>query len=86
MNTAHRIDRDTLVLGVLDALYLLADRHPDASSLALRLGATPSAVADALLHLEKRGLADAGSIRLTLRGLAAAAALNGASRSRVLAA
>ena len=75
MTTSDLTAHQSLVLAVLDALFTLADRATDASGLALRLGATPTAVARALVHLEQRGLADATKIRLTLAGLAAATAL-----------
>ena len=86
MTNAHRTTRDTLVLDVLDVLYTRAHVPSDASSLALHLGVTPTKVAEALLHLEERGMADATRARLTLRGLAAASALNAAQRSHSAAA
>ncbi len=86
MTNAHRTTRDTLVLDVLDALYTRTDAPSDASTLALHLGVTPTRVAEALLHLERRGMADASRARLTLRGLAAASALNAAARAQSAAA
>lgn len=86
MTNAHRTTRDTLVLDVLDVLYTQAHVPSDASSLALHLGVTPTRVAEALIHLERRGMADANRARLTLRGLAAAASLNAAQRAKIAAA
>ncbi len=86
MTNAHRTTRDTLVLDVLDVLYTRAHVPSDASSLALHLGVTPTRVAEALLHLEKRGMVDATKVRLTLSGLTAAASLNAAARARFAAA
>lgn len=83
MTNAQRTTRDTLVLDVLDVLYTRAHVPSDASSLALYLGVSPTRVAEALLHLEKRGMADATKVRLTLRGLTAAASLNAAARSTI---
>ena len=86
MTNAHCTTRDTLVLDVLDVLYTRAHVPSDASSLALYLGVSPTRVAEALLHLEKRGMVDAIKVRLTLRGLTAAASLNAAQRSAIVAA
>ena len=86
MTNAHRTTHDTLVLDLLDLLYAQAHLPSDATTLALRLGVTPTRIAEALLHLERRGMADASRARLTLRGLAAAAALNAARRAQTAAA
>ncbi|MBO6939867.1 MAG: hypothetical protein JJ863_33150 [Deltaproteobacteria bacterium] len=86
MTNAHRTTRDTLVLDVLDVLYTQAHVASDATTLALHLGVTPTRVAEALLHLETRGMADASKARLTLQGLAAASALNAAQRAQSAAA
>jgi len=72
-----------VVLGVLDALYVLTERAATPALLAGRLGAELRDVEDALAHLERRGLV-AGT-RLTMGGLAAAASLH-AARSRTQAA
>lgn len=64
-----------LVLSLLDLLLSLGDRPATAGRLGARLGVSPLRVAEGLLHLERRGLVDAGRARLTLRGLAIAAAL-----------
>lgn len=71
------MNREQMILATLIALFDLAqgDDPARADNLAGRIGATPTAVAEALLHLERRGLVDAGRARLTMRGLAAAAAL-----------
>lgn len=65
------------ILGTLLALFDLArgDDPARADNVAGRLGVSPAAVAKALVHLEARGLVDAGRVRLTLRGLSTAAAL-----------
>jgi Mn-dependent DtxR family transcriptional regulator len=67
---------ESLVLGTLDALYLLHGENlrVDASAIGRRIGARPTEVARALLHLESKGLVDASQARLTMAGLAAAAA------------
>ncbi len=67
---------ETLVLGTLDTLYLLHSENlrVDASAIARRIGARPTEVAHALIHLESRGLVDAAQARLTMAGLAVAAA------------
>jgi Mn-dependent DtxR family transcriptional regulator len=64
-------------LAVLFAVYDLAaaDMPADAGRLAERVGLSKVAVADVLIHLERRGLVDAGKVRLTIRGLAIAHAL-----------
>jgi hypothetical protein len=64
-------------LAVLFAVYDLAaaDMPADAGRLAERVGFSKVAVAEVLLHLERRGLVDAGKVRLTIRGLAIAHAL-----------
>ncbi len=89
--TTHQLHADPssdLLLRVLGALYLLSpmQAHIDASSLARRLGTTPTTAALALVRLERLGLADASRARLTLRGLAVAttqaAALEAAASQR----
>jgi Mn-dependent DtxR family transcriptional regulator len=64
-------------LSVLFAVYDLAaaDVPAHAGRIAARVGLSPTEVAEILLHLEARGLVDAGRARLTLRGLAVAHAL-----------
>lgn len=68
---------DQIILGTLDSLYHLASLSlpTDAGGIARRIGRSPSEVADALVHLECRGLVDASRARLTMAGLAAAVAL-----------
>jgi Mn-dependent DtxR family transcriptional regulator len=79
---------DQLILGTLDSLYHLSEMTlpTDAGAIARRLGRSASEVGAALLHLERRGLADASLARLTLAGLAAAAALRAGSRCALAAA
>lgn len=69
---------EALVLGLLDLLLTLADRPATAGRLGTRLGVSPLRVAEGLIHLERRGLVDAGKARLTLHGLAIATALRAA--------
>lgn len=80
--TVLRMTHEALVLGLLDVLLSLADRPATASRLGTRLGVSPLRVAEGLLHLERRGLVDAGKARLTLRGLAIATALRAAREER----
>lgn len=74
------MDHETLVFSLLDLLLSLGDRSATAGRLGARLGVSPSRAAEGLLHLERRGLVDAGRARLTLHGLAIATALR-ASRA-----
>lgn len=71
----HAQPTSALLFRVLGALYLLSPMQAriDASSLAHRLGTSPTEAALALLRLERLGLVDASRPRLTLRGLAVAA-------------
>jgi DNA-binding GntR family transcriptional regulator len=67
---------------VLEALYRLSGEGDagaplDASGLGRALGVSPTRAAEALVRLEHLGLVDAARARLTLRGLAVAAALVG---------
>ena len=64
--TVLRMTHEALVLGLLDVLLSLADRPATASRLGTRLGVSPLRVAEGLLHLERRGLVDAGKARLHL--------------------
>ena len=66
------------ILSTIDSLYILQSScvSPEVGGLARRAGLTPTAVAEALLHLEKRGLVDGSGVRLTMPGLVAAAALH----------
>ncbi len=66
-----------LILSTLDSLYVLSGSGfpTDAGGIGRRTGRSASEVAEALLHLERRGLVDASRARLTLAGLAAATAL-----------
>ncbi len=79
MNDAH------LLLGILDQLLGHAHETTDVGRLARALGRTPSEIAAALLHLEHKGLVDAGRVRLTLAGLAAASSLREHGRASVAA-
>ncbi len=65
------------ILAVLFALLDLAraDVPAHAGEIALRLGLSATRVGESLVHLERRGLADAERARLTMRGLAVAQAL-----------
>jgi Mn-dependent DtxR family transcriptional regulator len=76
----------TLSIQVLETIHeqQLRDRAPDAGSIAKALGARPTQVGEALLVLERRGLVDAARVRLTMVGLAVAAACL-TNRSRALA-
>ncbi len=67
---------ETLILSTLDSLFVLHGMNAavDASAIARRVGTSPTRVAEALLHLEGKGLVDATKARLTLAGLSAAAA------------
>jgi DNA-binding IclR family transcriptional regulator len=69
--TDHTTDR------ILYALYCLSRDtcHIDASELARAVGVSPTLAAGALLTLEHAGLVDATRARLTMLGLARAAAL-----------
>jgi len=80
--------REQLILSTLDALYILHGEsvRVDASAIARRIGARPVQVAEALFHLESRGLVDASTAALTLPGLAAAAALSAARATATVAA
>ncbi|MCA9580557.1 MAG: hypothetical protein KC416_02105 [Myxococcales bacterium] len=71
-----------LLLQTLDTLFVLgaAELQPDVELLSRRIRVSVSDVAEALLHLETRGLVDAGKVRLTMRGLAAATALHALDR------
>lgn len=66
-----------IILGTLDSLHFLSGSGlpTDAGGIGRRIGRSASEVAQALLHLERRGLVDASRARLTLQGLAAAVAL-----------
>ncbi len=69
---------DDIAIQVLATMYdqQQRDQRPDAGSIARDLGVRATRVAEAILHLERRGLVDAGRARLTMTGLAAAAALS----------
>ena len=73
--TDHTTDR------VLHALYCLSRYtcHIDATELARAVAITPTEAAQALLALEQAGWVDASRARLTMLGLARAAALNAGS-------
>lgn len=67
-----------LLLLTLDALFSLAadSVEPTLGRVSAHVGAPEAAIVDALHHLESRGLVSAEKRRLTMRGLAAAAALH----------
>lgn len=70
------MERRHLIFATLDALLeLTAVSRPETGALCRLVGASPTRVAEALLHLERRGLVDASRVRLTMSGLAAASAL-----------
>ena len=75
-----------LVLGALEVLYLSVDTPIDRHGLGVRLGAGPARLDAALAHLERKGLVNLPSLRLTLPGLAAAASLHAAVARKFLAA
>lgn len=68
---------DVLLL-TLDSLFTLSAQtvEPTPMRLAVEVGVREAVVIEALHHLESRGLVDAGRVRLTMRGLATAAALH----------
>ena len=68
------MNRQTLFM-VLDVLLDRAELRTDAGHLAKRCGVTRTQIAEALLHLDRKGLVDASRVKLTLSGLAAANAL-----------
>ena len=72
---------------VLSALLDLAraGRRANAAALGLRTRLSLAQVADALAHLDARGLADARGCRLTLSGLAVATGLAAQARPALLA-
>jgi hypothetical protein len=67
-----------LILSTLDSLHVLSGLGlpTDAGGIARRIARSPTEVAAALLHLERRGLANASRARLTMAGLAAAVTLS----------
>jgi hypothetical protein len=71
---------DLVAQRVLRTLFLQSrdNQHISAASLAAVAGVTPTAAASALCALELAGLADASRARLTMRGLVAALADDGA--------
>jgi Mn-dependent DtxR family transcriptional regulator len=64
------------ILSVLFALHDLAraDVPAHAGEIGLRLGLSATRVGEGLVHLERRGLADAARVRLTMQGLVIARA------------
>jgi len=74
--------REYILLGILDHLFVKADRPSTIRGLAERLAVSPLDIGEALLHLEDRSLIDATAIRLTLSGLAAASTLSAARRQQ----
>lgn len=82
------MNREQLILGTLLSLFDLAHDLGHSESVRVnrvagRLGASAAAVQAALVHLESRALVDAGRVRLTLRGLAVAAAFRASEDVRV---
>ena len=69
-----------LILSIVDSLFVLQGSgvRPSPSSLARRLGTSSTEVGRALTHLHRKGIVDATTVRLTMRGLAVAAALRAA--------
>ena len=75
--------RSTLI-AILSRLYSAAETATSVGSLAESLDLTPGQVATGLRCLEDQGLVDARRIRLTLSGLAIAAAVaSGAKAPRL---
>ncbi len=68
----------TLLLDTLNVLFVLSAEslEPTIARLTHHIGVHEADVVDALFHLESRGLVTAHNRRLTMRGLAAAAALH----------
>ena len=64
-----------ILFTILDVLLDRAERRTDAGVLATRCGISRTQVAEALLHLDRKGLVEASRVKLTLQGLAAATAL-----------
>lgn len=64
-----------LLFTILDVLLDRAERRTDAGILATLCGVSRTQIAEALLHLDRKGLVDASRVKLTLPGLAAANAL-----------
>ena len=64
------MNKDT-ILPVLHALYVQSSEASfvDVGVLSRRTGFSPIRVAEALLHLERKGLCDASRCRLTMHGL-----------------
>ena len=60
---------------ILEELLTRGERRTDAGHLAQVCGTTRTYIAEALLHLDRKGLVDASTSRLTLAGLGAASAL-----------
>lgn len=80
------MNREQLILGTLLSLFDLAHDLGHSESVRVnrvagRLGASAAAVRAALVHLEGRELVDADRVRLTLRGLAVAAAFRASESS-----
>ena len=73
---------ETLLIASLRALHDLARRDCPATAalLADRLGVSPIRLAEGLHHLERKGLVDAGQVRLTMQGLMIARSLDAALR------
>ncbi len=80
------MSQDT-ILSVLFTLLELAraDVPAHAGEIAQRLGLTAVRVGEVLVHLERRGLADAARVRLTMHGLAVATALAAHARRGTIA-
>lgn len=68
-----------LLFEILNVLLDRAERRTDVGVLAGHCGAARREIAEALLHLDRKGLVDASQVRLTLQGLAAATALRESS-------
>ena len=64
-----------ILFTILDVLLDRAELRTDAGHLAKQCGVTRTQIAEALLHLDRKGLVDASRVKLTLSGLAAANAL-----------
>ncbi|MEM9074706.1 MAG: hypothetical protein AAGE52_39790 [Myxococcota bacterium] len=71
-----------LRFGILEVLRRREGARTTVGDLVFALHASATEVADALVQLDRKGLVDAGRVRLTMMGLAAASALAASSVSR----
>jgi len=74
----------TTLVSILGCLYSAAETASTVGGLADSLDLTPQQVASGLRSLEAQGLVDAQRIRLTLSGLAIAAAVASGAKAPML--